>query len=253
MTLTSWNVNGLRACLKKGLGEWLAEHQPDVLCLQETKARPQQVTLPPEFDGYRASWNPAEKPGYSGVATFSREEPLAVEFGLGIDEHDREGRMITSEFADFHLVNVYTPNAQDKLRRLPYRQTWDRAFRAHLTKLRESGKAVIFCGDLNVAHREIDIARPDQNRHSAGFSDEERTGFSELLESGFIDTFRHLYPDQTAAYTWWSYRGGARARNVGWRLDYFGISDDAIDRVVDSSILAEIPGSDHCPVSLDFR
>lgn len=253
MILTSWNVNGVRACLKKGLGDWLAEHRPDVLCLQETKARPDQVALPAEFDGYRASWNPAEKPGYSGVATFSRDAPLSVDFGLGIDEHDREGRVITSEFPDFHLVNVYTPNAQNELRRLPYRQAWDRAFREHLAKLRATGKPVVFCGDLNVAHREIDLARPEQNRRSAGFSDEERDGFSELLDSGFVDTFRHLHPDRADAYTWWSYRGGARARNVGWRLDYFGVSAETAGRVFESSILAEVPGSDHCPVSLDLR
>lgn len=252
MILTSWNVNGIRACLKKGLGEWLADHQPDILCLQETKARCEQVVLPDTFDGYHASWNSAEKPGYSGVATFSRIEPIAVDFGLGIAEHDREGRVITTEFPDFYLVNVYTPNSQNELRRLPYRQTWDEAFRQHLVELRKSGKPVIFCGDLNVAHCEIDLARPGQNHHSAGFSDEERAGFSQLLDCGFIDTFRHLYPDQSDAYTWWSYRGGARARNVGWRIDYFGISDDASHRVSDSRILPDIHGSDHCPVSLQL-
>ena len=252
MILTSWNVNGIRACLKKGLGEWLGEHQPDILCLQETKARPEQVALPDIFANYHATWNAAEKPGYSGVATFSREQPVAVHYGLGIDEHDREGRVITSEFSDFFLVNVYTPNSQNELRRLPYRQSWDRAFREYLVDLRKTGKPVIFCGDLNVAHREIDLARPQQNRRSAGFSDEEREGFSQLLDGGFIDTFRHLYPERTDAYSWWSYRGGARDRNVGWRIDYFGISDDAMDRLTDSSILPDIHGSDHCPVSLQL-
>ncbi|MBK1825971.1 exodeoxyribonuclease III [Haloferula rosea] len=252
MKFVSWNVNGIRACLDKGLPEWLASHAPDILCLQETKARPEQVELPLEFGNYKDYWNSAQKAGYSGVATFSRTEPLSVSRGIGIDEHDTEGRVLTLEFEDFHLVNVYTPNAQNELRRLPYRMEWDQAFRQFLTGLRESGKAVIFCGDLNVAHQEIDLARPAANRKSAGFSDEERAGFSQLLDSGFTDSFRHFHPDTTEAYSWWSYRGGARGRNVGWRIDYFGVSNDAIDRMKNASILPEVMGSDHCPVAMEW-
>jgi exodeoxyribonuclease-3 len=253
MKFVSWNVNGIRSCLGKGLPEWLASHGPDILCLQETKARPEQVELPLEFGTYKDYWNSAEKPGYSGVATFTRMEPLAVTQGIGIDEHDKEGRVLTLEFEDFHLVNVYTPNAQNELRRLPYRMTWDQAFRDFVTSLRTTGKSVVFCGDLNVAHQEIDLARPDANRKSAGFSDEERAGFSQLLEAGFTDSFRHFHPDRTEAYSWWSYRGGARSRNVGWRIDYFGVSQDAVGRMQSASILPEITGSDHCPVALEFE
>ena len=252
MKLVSWNVNGIRACLGKGLPEWLASYTPDILCLQETKARPEQVELPLEFGGYKDYWNSADKAGYSGVATFSRIEPLSVTRGIGIDAHDTEGRVITLELDDFHLVNVYTPNAQNELRRLPYRMEWDQAFREFLAGLRESGKPVIFCGDLNVAHQEIDLARPAANRKSAGFSDEERAGFTQLLDSGFTDSFRHLHPDTKDAYSWWSYRGGARGRNVGWRIDYFGVSSDGIDRVKSASILPEVMGSDHCPVAMEW-
>jgi len=250
MKLYSWNVNGIRACLNKGLPEFFASTRPDILALQETKARPDQVELPAEFDDYHAVWNPAEKPGYSGVAVFSRLEPSSVELGLGIAEHDREGRVITLDFPDFRLVNVYTPNAQNELRRLPYRMEWDEAFRHHLQRLGEDGKPLIFCGDLNVAHHEIDLARPKENRRSAGFSDEERAGFSRLLDSGFTDSFRHLHPDREGAYSWWSYRGGARSRNVGWRIDYFGVSNAATDAIADAAILPEVTGSDHCPVHL---
>ncbi|MGE9270353.1 MAG: exodeoxyribonuclease III [Verrucomicrobiales bacterium] len=252
MKLISWNVNGLRACLGKGLPEWLAETKPDILCLQETKARPEQVELPLEFANYRDYWNSAEKAGYSGVATFCKTEPLTVRRGLGIEEHDTEGRVITLEFETFHLVNVYTPNSQDKLRRLPYRMEWDQAFRDYLVSLKATNKAVVFCGDLNVAHEEIDLARPSANRKSAGFSDEERAGFSQLLASGFTDSFRHFHPDTREAYSWWSYRGGARARNVGWRIDYFGVSEDAVGRMQSAAILPDVLGSDHCPVALEF-
>jgi exodeoxyribonuclease-3 len=249
MKLISWNVNGMRAVLGKGFGEFVANEQPDILCLQETKARPEQVPMPSELDGYHAFWNSAEKPGYSGVAVFSREKPLEVSLGLGIDEHDREGRVLTLEYSDFILVNVYTPNAQDELRRLSYRISWDEAFRLHLEK-HATRKPVVFCGDLNVAHQEIDLARPKDNRKSPGFSDEERESFGKLLGSGFVDTFRHLYPDQTGAYSWWSYRAGARQRNIGWRIDYFGVSSGLVDRVAGAKILPEVLGSDHCPVGL---
>lgn len=250
--LISWNVNGIRATLGKGLPEFIASENPDVLCLQETKAREEQVELPLEFGGYKSFWNSAEKPGYSGTAIFTKAAPLNVMRGFGIEEHDREGRVITLEFPEFHLVNVYTVNAQDGLRRLPYRLEWDAAFRTHLNRLAVS-KPVIFCGDLNVAHEEIDLARPKENRQTAGFSDEERASFSELLASGFIDTFRHLHPDQTGAYSWWSYRGGARERNVGWRIDYFGISPALIGRLHEASIFPHITGSDHCPVGITLR
>ncbi|MGB6220977.1 exodeoxyribonuclease III [Haloferula sp.] len=250
MKLISWNVNGIRACLKKGLGDFVAEESPDILCLQETKARPEQVELPLEFAGLHASWNSAQKAGYSGVAVFSREEPLSIEHGIGIEEHDTEGRVLTLEFPEFRLVNVYTPNAQNELRRLAYRMTWDEAFREYLCRLESMGKPVIFCGDLNVAHQEIDLARPKQNRGSAGFSDEERAGFDRLLESGFIDSFRHIHPEKLDAYSWWSYRANARTNNIGWRIDYFGVSRDLSDRIASADILPQILGSDHCPVTL---
>ncbi len=254
MLLVSWNVNGIRAALgKEHLPGFVAEHSPDFLCLQETKARPEQVELPLEFAGYRAYWNSAEKPGYSGTVIFTREEPKNVTLGMGIEEHDREGRIVTLEFPGFHLVNVYTPNSQNELRRLPYRMRWDEEFRKFLVSLAESGKPVIFCGDLNVAHGEIDIARPKENRRSAGFSDEEREGFTHLLGSGFTDTFRHFHSELPDAYSWWSYRGGARARNVGWRIDYFGVSDPLIDRVANAEIHPGVLGSDHCPVSIRLK
>jgi len=252
MKLLSWNVNGIRAVLKKGFAEFVSEEAPDILCLQETKARPEQVELPLEFGGYKDYWSSAVKPGYSGVAVFTREEPKAVQEGLGIEEHDQEGRVLTLEYADFILINVYTPNAQDGLRRLPYRMQWDAAFRAHCAE-QAKRKPVVFCGDLNVAHQEIDLARPNANRMSPGFSDQEREGFSELLGAGFVDTFRHHYPDKEEAYSWWSYRGGARERNVGWRIDYFGVSERFADRVSDARILPEVMGSDHCPVGIELR
>ena len=251
MKLLSWNVNGLRAVIGKNFGSFVNAEKPDILCLQETKARREQVTLPPELDGYHAFWNSAEKPGYSGVAVFTREMPLNVIEGMGIDHHDKEGRVLTLEYPDFTLVNVYTPNAQDELRRLPYRLEWDAAFRQHITSHAEK-KPVIFCGDLNVAHEEIDLARPKGNRMSPGFSDEERASFRELLGSGFTDTFRHFHPDEPGHYSWWSYRAGARANNVGWRIDYFGVSGRFNDRLKSAHILPHVHGSDHCPVELNL-
>lgn len=252
MRLLSWNVNGLRAVLGKGFAEFVAAAKPDILCLQETKARPEQVELPLELGGYRAFWSSAEKPGYSGVAVFSREQPLDVTEGLGIPEHNREGRTLTLEYQDFILVNVYTPNAQDELRRLDYRLQWDEAFRHHVAGLARR-KPVVFCGDLNVAHREIDLARPKENRRNPGFSDEERESFGRLLDTGFTDTFRHFHPDLAGAYSWWSYRAGARKRNVGWRIDYFGVSDGFVGRVRGADILCEVHGSDHCPVGITLH
>ena len=252
MNIVSWNVNGLRATLGKGLAEKMDALAPDVLCLQEVKARPDQVS-----DLWLASWphsvwNPAQRPGYSGVLILSRVEPLSVSMGIGMAEHDAEGRVATMEFADFYLVNCYTPNSQNELARLPYRQQWDAAFRRYVAGLAEQ-KPVVFCGDLNVAHEEIDLARPDSNHFSAGFSDEERAGFSELLAAGFADSYRRLHPDQRDAYTWWSFRGGARARNVGWRIDYFCVSESIFSRVQSSQIHSEITGSDHCPISLQIN
>ncbi|HEX5790212.1 MAG TPA: exodeoxyribonuclease III [Luteolibacter sp.] len=249
MKLLSWNVNGIRAVLGKGFADFVAAEAPDILCLQETKARPEQVELPLELGGYKAYWSSAVKPGYSGVAVFSREAPLRVAEGLGIPEHDQEGRVLTLEYPDFTLINVYTPNAQDGLRRLSYRLEWDEAFRKHCMK-EAKVKPVIFCGDLNVAHQEIDLARPKENRMSPGFSDEERESFSRLLGAGFVDSFRHLHPDRQDAYSWWSYRAGARQRNVGWRIDYFGVSSVFAPRVSEAFILPEVTGSDHCPVGV---
>ena len=252
MKLLSWNVNGIRAVLGKGFGEVVASEKPDILCLQETKARPEQVQLPLELAGYHTCWNSADKPGYAGVAVFSREPPLDVRAGLGHADHDHEGRVLTLEYADFILVNVYTPNAQDELRRLPYRLTWDDVFRTHVAH-EALRKPVIFCGDLNVAHQEIDLARPRENRRSPGFSNEERASFTRLLDAGFVDTYRHFHPHQTAAYTWWSYRGGARQKNVGWRIDYFGVSTPFMHRVTAARILPHVLGSDHCPVGIQLE
>lgn len=250
--LISWNVNGIRAVLKKGFADFITTEQPDILCLQETKARPEQVELPLEFGGYQTFWNSAEKPGYSGTAIFTKSPPLAVSYGLGIDELDTEGRIITAEFDNFQLVTVYTPNAQDGLRRIDFRMRWDDAFRQYLQHLEGRGKPVVFCGDLNVAHEEIDLARPKENRKSAGFSDQERGKLNELLAAGFTDTFRLHHPETTEAYSWWSYRGGARQRNVGWRIDYFGVSASFTDAVKSASILSDVLGSDHCPVAIEL-
>ena len=253
MKLISWNVNGLRAVLKKNFTDFVLAENPDILCLQETKARPEQVELPLDLGHYKTYWNSAEKAGYSGVAIFTKHAPLDIRYGMGLAEHDSEGRIITLEFPDFFLATVYTPNSQNELRRLPYRQGWDRAFLKYMQALEKEGKPVIFCGDLNVAHREIDLARPKQNTKNAGFSPEERAGFDEIVGAGFIDTFRHFYPDLTEAYSWWSYRASARAKNIGWRLDYWCASTALRERFASARILHETLGSDHCPVELILK
>lgn len=249
MKLVSWNVNGLRATLGKGLAEKMDELGADVLCLQEIKARPEQVADLWLASWPHALWNPAQRPGYSGVLILSKVAPLSTSVGIGVPEHDTEGRVATMEFEDFFLVCCYTPNSQNELARLPYRQDWDTAFRHYVCTLADK-KPVVFCGDLNVAHEEIDIARPDTNHFSAGFSDEERAGFTRLLQAGFADTFRRLHPDTRDAYSWWSFRGGARARNVGWRIDYFCVSETLMPRVKSAEIHPDVTGSDHCPVSV---
>jgi len=253
MKLVSWNVNGVRAGLKYGFADAFRAFDADVVCLQETKAEASQVdTTLFLSEGYDAYWNSAQKKGYSGTAIFTRVKPLDVSFGLGIEEHDKEGRVITLEFDGFYLVNVYTPNSQDGLRRLGYRMTWEDAFRAYLCEL-DSRKPVIVCGDMNVAHNEIDLARPGPNRMNAGFTDQERAKMTELLAAGFIDTYRYFYPDKPQAYSWWSYRAGARDRNVGWRIDYFLASRRLAPRLAGVGILCDVYGSDHCPVSLEVR
>lgn len=251
MKLVSWNVNGLRAMLGKGMGEAVEELGPDVLCLQEIKARPEQVNDQWISSWPHQLWNPAEKAGYSGVLILSRVQPLSTSTGIGCPEHDREGRVCTMEFEQFYLVNCYTPNSQGALARLPYRERWDAAFRHYVTGL-AAVKPVVFCGDLNVAHRELDIAQPEENRFSAGFSDQERAGFTLLLEAGFTDTFRFLHPGESGWYTWWSYWGAARARNLGWRIDYFCVSNCLASKVKAAAIHADVTGSDHCPVSLEI-
>ena len=248
--MISWNVNGLRACLGKGFLEYLKETDADIFCIQESKLQEGQVEL--ELPGYHQYWNYAEKKGYSGTAMFTKEEPVSVAYGLGIEEHDHEGRVITAEFPEYYVVTCYTPNSQDGLKRLDYRMQWEDAFRAYLKAL-ETKKPVIFCGDLNVAHQEIDLKNPKTNRKNAGFSDEERAKFTELLEAGFVDTFRYFYPDQEGIYSWWSYRFSARAKNAGWRIDYFCVSESLKDRLVDAKIHTEVMGSDHCPVELDIQ
>jgi len=251
MKLYSWNVNGIRAALTKGFAETLKQSEADFFCVQETKARPEQVdhTFLDEL-GYQSAWNSAEKKGYSGTAIFFRQQPIATTLGIGIPQHDTEGRVVTLEYPDFFLVNVYTPNAQNELKRLPYRQQWDIAFREYVAGLKAQ-KPTIVTGDLNVAHQEIDLARPKANHFSAGFSDEERAGFSDLLAAGFIDTFRQFEKGPNH-YSWWSFRGGARKRNVGWRIDYFCASDDLKDQLKAAAIHPDILGSDHCPVSLEL-
>ena len=250
MRLISWNVNGLRACVGKGFLDFFDEIRADAVCLQETKMQPDQLTL--ELEGYQQYWNSAVKKGYSGTAVFTKMPPLSVKNGMDIPEHDNEGRVITCEFEKFYLVTVYTPNAQSELARLDYRMTWDDAFREFLLEL-DAKKPVIVCGDMNVAHKEIDLKNPGPNRGSAGFTDEEREKFTKLLDSGFTDTFRHLHPDLTGAYSWWSYRFKARQNNAGWRIDYFLVSDRIKDKIVTASILPEVMGSDHCPVMLEIE
>ena len=250
MRLVTWNVNGLRACLGKGFLDFFRAADADVLCLQETKLQPDQIQL--ELPGYALYWNSAEKKGYSGTAVFTRVPPLSVACGIGVEEHDHEGRVITAEFADFYLVCCYTPNAQEGLARIDYRMAWEDAFRDYLLGL-DRVKPVVLCGDLNVAHQEIDLKNPKTNRGNAGFSDQEREKMTKLLGSGFTDTFRALYPDKTGAYTWWSYRFSARKNNAGWRIDYFIVSDRLMGRVEDQIIHSEVTGSDHCPVELVLR
>ena len=250
MRFISWNVNGLRACVKKGFAESFAALDADFFCLQETKLQAGQIDLP--LPGYRDYWNYAEKKGYSGTAIFARQEPEEVRLGLGIPQHDTEGRVITLAYPEFYLVNVYTPNSQQELKRLDYRMEWEDAFRAHLCAL-DREKPVIVCGDMNVAHEEIDIKNPATNHFSAGFSDEERAKMTELLSAGFTDTFRFLHPEERDAYSWWSFRANARERNVGWRIDYFLCSDRLRGRVREAFIRPEIQGSDHCPVGLELE
>ena len=249
MKLISWNVNGLRAVVTKGFMESFNELDADIFCLQETKLQPDQISL--ELPGYEQYWNSAVKKGYSGTAVFTRIKPLSVTNGIGIEEHDQEGRVITAEYENFYLVCCYTPNSQRELARLEYRMTWEDAFRNYLLEL-DKKKPVILCGDLNVAHQEIDLKNPKTNRKNAGFSDEERAKMTELLESGFTDTFRHLYPDAIEEYSWWSYMGKARERNTGWRIDYFITSKRLDDKIQEAKIHQQIFGSDHCPVELDI-
>ncbi|MEY8338669.1 exodeoxyribonuclease III [Lachnospiraceae bacterium 62-35] len=245
--LISWNVNGLRACVGKGFLDYFKEADADIFCLQETKLQEGQIDL--KLEGYYQYWNYAEKKGYSGTALFTKEEPLSVTYGMGIDEYDHEGRVITAGFPDYYVVTCYTPNSQDGLARLPYRRGWNKAFLVYLKKL-EKDKPVIFCGDLNVAHKEIDLKNPKTNRKNAGFSDEEREDFTALLDAGFIDTFRYFYPEAEGIYSWWSYRFNARAKNAGWRIDYFCVSQCLKDRLKSALIHTEVMGSDHCPVEL---
>lgn len=250
MKLISWNVNGLRAVVGKGFVDIFNALDADVFCLQETKLQAGQIEL--DLPGYEQYWNYAERKGYSGTAVFTRIKPLNVTYGMGIEAHDTEGRMITLEYETFYLINVYTPNSKDELARLPYRMEWEDDVRAYLKKL-EQTKPVVLCGDLNVAHEEIDLKNPKTNRKNAGFSDEERAKMTELLAAGFIDTFRYFYPDKTGEYSWWSYRFNARKNNAGWRIDYFIVSEALKDRLVSASIHQEIFGSDHCPVELELK
>ena len=250
MKLISWNVNGLRACLQKGFLDFFKEVDADIFCLQETKLQADQHDL--ELPGYYQYWNYAEKKGYSGTALFTKKEPLRVTYGIGVEQHDHEGRVITAEFEEYYVVTVYTPNSQRELTRLDYRMEWEADFLSYIKKLAEK-KPVIFCGDLNVAHQEIDLKNPKSNRHNAGFTDEERACFGRVLENGFVDTFRYFYPDVTEVYSWWSYMFQARSKNAGWRIDYFVVSEILKNRLVDAKIHTQIMGSDHCPVELDME
>ena len=249
MKLISWNVNGIRACLTKGFEEVFKKMDADIFCLQETKCQPDQINI--EFQGYTSYWNSAEKKGYSGTAIFTKQKPINVTYGIGIEEHDKEGRVITLEFEKFYMVDIYTPNSKRELERLEYRQIWEDEIRKYLLKLNET-KPVIMCGDLNVAHKEIDLKNPKTNRHNAGFTDEERNKMTELLDSGFTDKFRYLYPEKENAYSWWSYMGHAREKNVGWRIDYFIVSKSIEKQIKEAKIYPEIMGSDHCPVGLEI-
>jgi exodeoxyribonuclease-3 len=247
LKLISWNVNGIRACCDKGFREQFERLDADFFCLQETKMQAGQLDL--QFEGYQSYWNYAEKKGYSGTAIFTRHQPLSVAYGIGVDEHDHEGRVITLEMENFYLITVYVPNSQDGLKRLDYRMTWEDDFLAYLKKLEEK-KPVVVCGDLNVAHQEIDLKNPKSNRKNAGFTDEERAKFTQWLNAGFTDTFRHFYPEQKDIYSWWSYRFKAREKNAGWRIDYFVTSQSLDDKLVDAKIHTDVLGSDHCPVEL---
>lgn len=250
MKLISWNVNGLRACVKKGFLDYFNEADADIFCIQETKLQEGQIDL--QLEGYYQYWNYAVKKGYSGTAIFTKQKPLSVTYGLGIEEHDQEGRVITLEFDEFYVVNVYTPNSKRELLRLDYRQVWEDDFRKHLKKLDEH-KPVILCGDLNVAHKEIDLKNPKTNRRNAGFTDEEREKMTVLLKTGFVDSFRYFYPDKEGAYSWWSYMGKARERNTGWRIDYFIVSERLKNYMKDAEIHSHVMGSDHCPVLLEIN
>ncbi len=249
MKLVSWNVNGIRAVLTKGFEEFFKEVNADIFCIQETKCQEGQVKL--EFDGYKSYWNSAEKKGYSGTAIFTKKEPISVKYGIGIEEHDKEGRVITLEFDNFYMVDIYTPNSKRELERLDYRQVWEDEIRKYLLGL-DKEKPVIMCGDLNVAHEEIDLKNPKTNTHNAGFTIEERNKMTELLNAGFVDTFRYLYPDKTDCYSWWSYMRKAREKNVGWRIDYFIVSDRLKNKIKEASIYQDVMGSDHCPVGLEI-
>lgn len=250
MKLISWNVNGIRACVQKGFLDFFKEIDADIFCIQESKLQEGQIEL--ELEGYYQYWNYAVKKGYSGTAIFTKQEPISVTYGIGIEKHDQEGRVITLEFEDFFMVTVYTPNSQSELARLTYRMEWESDFLVYLKDLEEQ-KPVIFCGDLNVAHKEIDLKNPKTNRKNAGFTDEERQQFTAAMEAGFIDTFRYFYPDQESIYSWWSYRFKAREKNAGWRIDYFCVSESLKEWLVDAKIHTEIFGSDHCPVELEIQ
>ena len=250
MKFISWNVNGIRACVQKGFLDFFQEADADIFCIQETKMQEGQLDL--ELPGYHQYWNYAVRKGYSGTAIFTKREPVSVQYGIGIEEHDLEGRVITLEFEDFYFVTVYTPNSQSELARLDYRMQWETDFLAYLKRLEEK-KPVVFCGDLNVAAEEIDLKNPKTNRKNAGFTDEGRDKFRTLKAAGFIDTFRYFYPDQEGIYSWWSYRFSARKKNAGWRIDYFVVSEALKDRLEDAKILTEVMGSDHCPVELDMK
>ena len=250
MKLVSWNVNGIRACMLKGFENFFKNINADIFCIQETKCQPGQIDI--NFDGYKSYWNSAEKKGYSGTAIFSKIEPLSVSYGIGIEEHDKEGRVITLEFDKFYVVTIYTPNSKRELERLDYRQIWEDEIRKYLKKL-DKKKPVIMCGDLNVAHKEIDLKNPATNHHNAGFTDEERNKMTALLDEGFIDTYRYLYPDKEGVYSWWSYMRQSRDKNIGWRIDYFIVSESIKDKIKEANIYTEILGSDHCPIGLEIE